>query len=238
MIGVLLAAGAGTRLSPITKVCNKLVLPIYDKPMIYYPLQTLLDSGISEVVVVVGEFKEQIKVLIEQFPHRSQLKVKYVIQKKLNGMAGAIKCVRPFTRQESIFVIAGDNVFVNNFKIEVGEFEKGAVSFLRKVYDPHCFGVPYYHEKRLIKIVEKPKKPPTNWIVSGPHLFDKNVYYHIEKLIPSARGELEITDLNSRYIDKGLLRLKKRTDYWADTGTFESLLKTSVMIQKLVPKRS
>lgn len=232
MIGILLAAGAGTRLRPITKVCNKLILPVFNQPMIFYPLTTLLNSGIKEIAVVVSTHKEQIQEIIEEFPQYARLKISFVVQHKLLGMADAIRCTKSKVGGESIFVIAGDNLYQDDFKEEVRSFKNGALSFLRKVKDPHRFGVPVYKGKELVKIIEKPENPKTNWVVTGPHLFDSNVFSYIKALKPSSRGELEITDLNGQYIEKGLLKLKKRQDYWTDAGTFDSLLDASIKISK------
>lgn len=234
MKGVLLAGGLGTRLYPLTRVVNKHTLPVYSRPMFYYPLQTLIDSGIKEIAIVSGPpFGEQIKKLVSYASLPSTIKVDYVNQPKPLGMAdGILRCHR-YLGNSNLFVIAGDNFYAKNFWFDVECFKDGALSFLRKVKDPQRYGVPFYDSnRRLIKIKEKPKFPKTNWIVSGPHFFDKNVFSLIKKLSFSNRGELEITDLNNLYLKDGKLRLIKRTDFWADMGTFDSLLEVANFVKK------
>lgn len=233
MIGILLGGGFGTRLYPITKVVNKHILPVYDRPMIYYPLQTLIDSGITKIVVICGKpFEKQIQIIIENFPGIEKIKYFYIYQPGPLGMADAIKRCKKVVGKNSVMVIAGDNIYGKSFQKEVGSFKKGALSFLRQVKDPSCFGVPVYQERKLVKIEEKPANPQTNWVVTGPHFFDNQVFKLIDTLRPSARGELEITDLNNKYIEQELLVLEKRRDWWIDAGTFDALLFASLKIKK------
>ena len=232
MTGILLGGGFGTRLYPVTKVVNKHILPVYDRPMIYYPLQTLIDSGITKIVVICGKpFEKQIQTIIENFPDIKKIKYSYVSQPGPLGMADAIKRCKKIVLGDNIIVIAGDNIYRDDFKEEVKNFKKGALSFLRKVKDPKRFGVPIFKGKKLVKIEEKPANPQTNWVITGPHFFDTDVFKHLKTLKPSARGELEITDLNNLYVDQGLLNLKKRRDYWTDAGTFDALLAAGVKMK-------
>lgn len=233
MIGILLAGGRGTRLYPLTTVTNKMALPVYNRPMFFYPLKTLLDSNITKVIIVIEKvFGEQIKMLVNQFVSLSKMEISYVSQAQPLGMADAIRQNKKIVKNDSVIVIAGDNYFVGDFKTEIKNFQSGAVSFLRRCYDPGRYGVPVYDKwGKLAKIVEKPKKTVTNWVVTGPHLFDNNVFDFIEKLKPSARNELEITDLNNLYLKDSKLQLVKRTDYWTDMGTFDSLLKAANYIK-------
>lgn len=228
MKGIILAGGLGSRLLPVTKVLNKHVLPVYDKPMFFWPLQTLIDSGIKKIAVVSGPpHGNQIKELIQAFPKRQALQIKYVLQEKPLGMPDAILQCKEFAGGDSVIVSAGDNIYGGNFSKEVPNFEEGAVSFLRKVKDPERYAIPVYSGDLIVKIQEKPKNPETNWAVTGPHLFDKGVFRSINKLRPSKRGELEISDLNSLYIREGKLKLLKRTDFWLDVGTYDALLEAS-----------
>lgn len=225
MKGIVLAGGLGTRLYPITKIMNKHILPVGDKPMFYHPLLTLVASGIKEIAVVSGPpFGDQVKRLIKYLPSWRGGRIIYVEQKTAAGMPDAISKCKKFADGDSLIVIAGDNIYGGNFKSEIKSFKTGALSFLREVNDPERFAVPVYDRRGKLKgMIEKPRYPESNWIISGPHLFDRDVFDLITKLKPSARGELEIADLNMLYLNKGLLKLKKRSDYWLDLGTFESL---------------
>lgn len=234
MIGILLGGGFGTRLSPITKVVNKHILPVLDRPMIYYPLQTLVDSGITKIVVVCGHpFEKQIKTIVKYFPDIKKISCSFVNQAQPLGMADAIKRCEKVVSSDSVMVIAGDNIYEQGFQKEVASFKKGAMSFLRRVKDPSRFGIPVYEGKKLIKIEEKPKNPQTNWVVTGPHFYDNQVFKLITTLKSSRRGELEITDLNNKYVQEGSLILKKRQDWWIDAGTFDALLSASLKVKKM-----
>lgn len=238
MKGILLTAGLGTRLYPITRFINKNLLPVGSSPMFFHPLQTLINSGIREIAIVVGPpHGHQIKKILEYLPLPKEVKIVYVNQFQPKGMADAINKCRRFSAGDSIIVIAGDNIYENNFKQEIANFKTGALSFLRKVPDPQRFGVPVYNpKKKLIRIEEKPKNPETNWAVTGPHLFDRSVFDLIPKLKPSKRGELEISELISLYIQKDTLSLVKRKDFWTDAGTFESLMKANnYFLKKALP---
>lgn len=247
MIGILLAGGSGTRLSPITKIVSKHILPVFDRPLIFYPLQTLINSSITKIVVVCGNpFEKQIKTIVEHFPDINKfvsgrikkISCSYVNQPRPLGMADAIKRCEKIVGTDSIMVIAGDNIYEQAFREEVINFKGGAMSFLRKVKDPSRFAVPVHERNRLIKIEEKPVNPQTNWVVTGPHFYDSAVFKLIDTLKPSARNELEITDLNNRYIEQGLLTLKKRRDWWIDAGTFDALLLASIKIKRKMSKKT
>lgn len=231
--GILLAGGLGTRLYPVTRILNKHILPLYDRPMFYWPLKTLIDSGIKEIAVVSGPpFGQQVKDLIKYFPKETGIKINYIFQPKPAGMPDAVQKCRKLFEGSNIMVIAGDNYYDSSFKDVVESFDTGAVSFLRQVKDPQRYGVPAYKNKKLLRIDEKPVNPKSNYAVTGPHLFDKNVFEFIDTLKPSARGELEIADLNTIYIKRGELRLIKRNDVWGDTGTFDALYNISLIAKK------
>lgn len=237
MKGILLAGGSGTRLYPITKVINKHLLPVYDKPMIFFGLKTLIDSGVGEIAVIKGPpFGNQVKIVLDDL--RLKAKITYVNQPKPAGMPDGILRCEKFAKGESVMVVAGDNLFGGNFKKEINGFGKGTVSFLRKVKDPSRFGVPVYDKGgKLVAIKEKPKKPQTNWAIIGPHIFDNQVFNLIKTLKPSARGELEISDLNNLYLKKGQLKLVERTDYWSDLGTLKSLAEASKYLLEKYDKK-
>lgn len=238
MIGILLAGGFGTRLFPITKIVNKHILPVFDRPMIFYPLQTLVDSGITKIIVVCGHpFKRQIASIVKYFPNIKKVNCSFVTQPRPLGMADAIKRCKKITVNDSIMVIAGDNIYRQDFKKEVANFKKGALSFLRQVSEPKRFGVPVYEGKILVKIEEKPANPQTNWVVTGPHFYDNRVFKLIDTLKPSGRDELEITDLNNKYIQLGSLKLKKRRGWWTDAGTFEALFLASLKMKRKRSKK-
>lgn len=233
MIGILLGGGSGTRLSPITKAVNKHILPVFDRPMIYYPLKTLIDSGITRIIVVCGNpFEKQIQIIIEHFPDIKKINYSYVYQPRPLGMADAIKRCQRIVYTDNIMVIAGDNIYEQTFHKEVRNFSSGALSFLRQVNDPSRFAVPLYEKQKLVKIEEKLAKPKTNWVVTGPHFFDNQVFKFIDSLKPSKRGELEITDLNNKYAQYKSLKLKKRRDWWIDAGTFEALFLASLKMSE------
>lgn len=239
MKGILLAGGLGTRLYPATRVANKQVFLLYDRPMFYWPLKTLIDSGIKDITVISGPpFGAQIKELIKHYPKEKGVRIHYALQASPRGMPDAMAKAKRYCQGDCIMVIAGDNYYEGDFKKEVKHFKTGALSFLRKVKDPQRYGVPIFKNKKVVGVEEKPKNPKTNWVITGPHFFDKNVFKYIRTLKPSARGELEITDLNAIYLKDGSFNLAKRKDKWGDTGTFDSLLKVSLMAQKNVNKKN
>lgn len=228
MIGVVLAGGKGTRLYPITRYVNKHILPIGNKPMIYYPIKTLVDSGVNKIVIVISQpFGSQVKQVVQELDLRG-VQLLFAVQKKPLGMPDGILSCAEFVKGDSMVVIAGDNLYGGHFKNEIGNFKSGALSFLRKVDDARRFGVAAYDvDGNLMGLIEKPENFKCKWAVSGPHLFDNQVFELIKKLKFSSRGELEITDLNSEYAKIGQLKLIKRADLWQDMGTFESLANSS-----------
>lgn len=228
MKGVILAGGLGTRLYPLTHVTNKHLLPVYDRPMIFYPITTLVNAGIVEILIVtsgphVGDFLGVLK-------NGKELGVKhleYAYQEKPDGgIADALSLAEDFTDRENITVILGDNTTDADISKEVMSFKEGALVFLKKVSDPSRFGIAVFDKKdptKVIRIDEKPKRPESDMAVTGLYIFDHNVFDYIRKIMPSARGELEITDVNNLYIKKGKLSNAELNGYWSDAGTFESL---------------
>ncbi|MBI4919405.1 NTP transferase domain-containing protein [archaeon] len=231
MKGVILAGGYGTRLSPLTKVTNKHLLPVYDKPMIYYPLENLVNAGISDIALVTGP--EHAGDFIELLENGEEfgVNINYTVQKKAGGIAQALGLTRKFVGSDNCAVILGDNIFEDSFNDSINNFKSGAHIFLKQVEDPERFGVANLNENKVISIEEKPKKPKTNWAVTGCYLYDNEVFEIVKKLKPSGRGELEITDVNNYYIKKGVMTYTKLDGYWTDAGTVESLYRASTLVR-------
>lgn len=232
MKGVILAGGTGSRLYPLTKVTNKHLLPVYDKPMIYYPLQTLIDAGLDEIMIVsgrghAGHFLELLGSGSEFGVHLT-----YEIQEKAGGIAQALGLAEDFADEDNVAVILGDNIFQDNVHDTVQSFESGARIFLKEVPDASRFGVAELKGNRIASIEEKPASPKSNYAVTGLYLYDNNVFEKIRTLKPSGRGELEITDANNDYIRQGAMSYSLLEGYWSDAGTFESLLRAGMMVQE------
>lgn len=240
MKGIILAGGKGTRLWPLTKITNKHLLPIYDKPMIFYPLFTLKNAGIKDILVVsgrphVGDF---LKLLGSG--REFGVRLSYEIQEEEAGIAQALSLGESFADGEKVAVILGDNIFEEGIAKAVQEFErqkKGAVVFLKEVPDASRFGVALVKGKKIIGIEEKPKKPKTNLAVTGLYLYDNTVFDIIKNLKPSKRGELEITDVNNVYIKRNIMKYNLLSGNWTDAGTFESLFKANTLVRKMVLKK-
>lgn len=230
MKGVVLAGGLGTRLYPLTHVTNKHLLPVYDKPMIFYPIQTLVSAGITEIIIVtsgphVGDFLGVLK-------NGKELGVKhleYAYQEKPDGgIADALALAEDFADNESIAVILGDNTTDADIRPAAEKFTDGAVIFLKQVPDPNRFGVAVFDpsdSSKIIRIDEKPKEPQSDYAVTGLYMYDKNVFDFIRQCDPnySGRGELEITQVNNMYIEQKKLGWQKLDGFWSDAGTFKSL---------------
>lgn len=224
MKGIILAGGLGTRLYPLTYATNKHLLPIYDQPMIFYPIKTLVNAGIKTIAIVTGgphagHFMRVLK-------NGEELGIKhleYLFQEKEGGIADALRICEEFADGDNVTVILGDNTTDMDITSEVKNFQEGAKVFLKKVPDPERFGVPVFQDGKIIGIEEKPKKPQSNFGVTGLYIYDKKVFDHIRSIKPSARGELEITDVNNCYIKEGKLSYAELDAYWSDCGTFESL---------------
>ena len=234
MKGVILAGGLGTRLYPLTKVTNKHLLPVYDKPMIYYPIQTLINAGIDDILIVTGgnNAGDFLKLLGngKEFGLRH---INYTYQEGEGGIAEALRLAEFFASGEKICVVLGDNLIEKNIRKAVENFRRqkeGAKILLKEVPDPERFGVPELRGDRIVSIEEKPKKPKSQYAVIGFYLFDQEVFDVIKTLKPSDRGELEITDVNNRYIEKGLMTWDILEGWWTDAGTFESLLRANQLV--------
>ena len=232
MKGIILAGGTGSRLFPLTKVTNKHLLPVYDKPMIFYPLNTLINAGITEIMIVsgrghAGHFLELLGSGVD-----FGVSLTYEIQEKAGGIAEALGRARHFADDDNVTVILGDNIFEDSVRDAMRSFRNGARIFLKEVPDAHRFGVAEISGEKIVSIEEKPEHPKSNLAVTGLYIYDAGVFEVISKLKPSQRGELEITDVNNEYIQKGMMTFSLIKGYWSDAGTFDSLLRASLLIQQ------
>ncbi len=234
MKGVVLAGGLGMRLDPLTRVTNKHLLPVYDRPMIYYPLQTLLNAGIDEILVVTGgEHAGDFLRLLGNGKHLGIRELHYTYQQGHGGIADALKLAEDFAEGGKTCVILGDNIIERDIRGAVGEFftqRSGARLLLKEVDEPQRFGVARLEDGRIVEIVEKPKDPPSRFAVVGIYLYDADVFEIAAGLAPSARGELEITDVNNAYVRRGDLTWDLLEGWWTDAGTFESLHRASCLV--------
>ena len=236
MKGVILAGGLGTRLNPLTKITNKHLLPVHDKPMIYYPIQTLVNAGIKDILIVTGGNNAGDFLRLLGNGKEFGLKhIDYTYQEGEGGIAEALSLADFFADGENVCVMLGDNIIEKNIVKAVENFKKqggGAKIMLKEVDDPQRFGVAELDGDKVVSIEEKPKNPKTNYAVTGIYMFDTAVFDMIKTLKPSERGELEITDVNNMYINKGAMTYEKLEGWWTDAGTFSSLLKASNLVAK------
>ncbi|HPD61352.1 MAG TPA: sugar phosphate nucleotidyltransferase [Thermodesulfobacteriota bacterium] len=227
MKGVVLAGGLGTRLYPLTKVTNKHLLPVYNKPMIYYPIQTLVNAGITDVLLVTGGNNAgDFLRLIGNGKELNLKHIEYTYQEGEGGIAQALSLAEEFADNGKICIILGDNIIERNINRAVENFKKqngGAKIILKKVPDPERFGVPTLDGDKVIAIEEKPDIPKSDYAVIGIYMFDNTVFDIIRTLKPSQRGELEITDVNNVYIKRGNITYEILDGWWTDAGTFDSL---------------
>ncbi len=246
MKGVILAGGFGTRLLPMTRVTNKHLLPVYDRPMVYFPIEMLATAGVSEVLVVTGgnaagDFVE----LLGNGEEFGLKKLSYAFQKGAGGIAEALGLAQDFADDQPIAVILGDNIFQNDIAEMAAAYRaqleanngRGARIALKEVKDPQRFGVPRFESGssggRIVEIIEKPKDPPSNYAVVGLYMYDASVFDIIAGLTPSARNELEITDVNNAYLKRGELQYSTLEGWWSDAGTIESLHHASKLVATL-----
>jgi glucose-1-phosphate thymidylyltransferase len=237
MKGVILAGGYGTRLHPLTRVTNKHLLPVYDKPMIYYPIQCLLNVGIEEIMIVTGGNKAgDFLELLGNGKEFGITELHYTYQEGAGGIADALALTKDFLDGDKVVVVLGDNIIQKNIRHAVGEFftqRKGAKILLKEVPDPQRFGVAEVDEKgNVLSIEEKPKEPKSNYAVIGIYMYDDQVFDIIDNLQPSGRGELEITDVNNAYIQQGAMTSQVLDGWWTDAGTIESIHRATVMVAK------
>jgi glucose-1-phosphate thymidylyltransferase len=234
MKGIVLAGGLGTRLYPLTKVTNKHLLPIYDKPMIYYPIELMVDAGIREILIVTGgKNAGEFLRLLGNGKEFGLNHINYAYQEGEGGIAAALALAEFFADKQPICVILGDNIVQGSIAQNVENFKKqgsGARILLKEVSDPQRFGVPEIQGKQIIRIDEKPEQPASNYAVTGIYMYDASVFEIVKTLTPSKRGELEITDVNNAYISQGKMHYDILEGWWTDAGTFESLLRASNLV--------
>jgi len=235
MKGVILAGGLGTRLRPLTLVTNKHLLPVYNRPMIHYPIECLRNAGIREILVVSGgEHAGDFLKLLRNGKHLGLRHLEYAYQEGEGGIADALKLAEDFADGGRICVVLGDNIIEGNIRTAAGAFftqNSGARILLKEVSDPERFGVARFDDEgRLAEIVEKPGRPPSSYAVTGIYFYDNDVFGVCRELRPSDRGELEITDVNNAYLQRGDLAYSILEGWWTDAGTFESLHRASCLV--------
>lgn len=234
MKGIVLAGGTGSRLFPLTKITNKHLLPIFDKPMVYYPIQTLVDIGIQDILLVTGgKNSGDFLRLLGNGKGFGLKHLNYTYQEGEGGIAEALALAEHFSDGDKVCVILGDNLIEGNIRGAVESFSKldrGARIFLKEVPDAERFGVAELEGEQILGIEEKPQQPKSNYAVTGIYLYDETVFEKCRKLMPSARGELEITDVNNAYIREGTMTFAILDGWWTDAGTFESLLRAANLV--------
>ena len=234
MKGVILAGGLGTRLNPLTKITNKHLLPVYDRPMITYPVECLVKAGIDDILIVTGgNHPGDFLRLLGNGGRYGVKNIGYVYQEGEGGIADALALAENHAACGRVCVVLGDNILEKTIRTAVEEYRaqgKGARILLKEVDDPQRFGVPVLDGDKVLKIIEKPEDPPSGYAVTGIYMYDFQVFEFIKTLSPSERGELEITDVNNLYINQGTMTWSKIDGWWTDAGTFDSLLKASNLV--------
>ncbi|MDG1498465.1 MAG: sugar phosphate nucleotidyltransferase [Planctomycetota bacterium] len=235
MKGVILAGGLGTRLFPLTKITNKHLLPVYDRPMIYYPIEALVNAGVTDIMIVTGGKKSgDFLSLLGNGEDFGLKHLNYTYQKGEGGIAEALGLCEHWAQGESVCVILGDNIIEKNIAKGVSDFRaqgKGAKIMLKEVHDPERFGVAELDGDKVVSIVEKPKQPKSNKAVIGIYMYDNRVFDIIKTLKPSDRGELEITDVNNWFLEDGSMTYEVLDGWWTDAGTFDSLIVAAGLCQ-------
>ena len=236
MKGVVLAGGLGTRLNPLTKVTNKHLLPVYDKPMVFYPIETLVLAGVKDVLLVTdGNSAGDFLRLLGNGKAMGLRSLQYAYQEGEGGIAHALGLAEHFVDGDRVMVVLGDNIVEENVRPYADRFLKqdgGARILLTKVSDPERFGVAEFHDGIVTRIVEKPKKPRSPYVVIGVYMYDGRVFDIVRTLKPSRRGELEITDVNNAYVKMGQMKFDILKGFWTDAGTFDSLLRANNLAKK------
>ena len=235
MKGIVLAGGSGSRLSPLTKVTNKHLLPVGNKPMIYYPIEKMVNSGVTNILIVTGTEHMGAIVSLLGSGKNFGCKFTYKVQDESGGIAQALGLAEDFIGNDNMMVILGDNIFEDDLSDIVKSFVCGAKIILKNVEDPERYGVAEFAsgiERNVVSIEEKPKKPKSNYAVTGIYLYDNRVFDVIRGLRPSGRGELEITDVNNWYVKQGQMQSNELVGWWTDAGTFESLSLANILVGK------
>jgi glucose-1-phosphate thymidylyltransferase len=232
--GVVLAGGLGTRMLPLTRITNKHLLPVYDKPMIFYPIEKLAEAGIRQVMLVTGgNSAGEFLRLLKNGKEFGLKELRYAYQEGEGGIAEALGLAADFVDDDAVCVILGDNIFEDSLRGGLQRFaqqERGARIFLKRVPDPQRFGVPTLRGDRITAITEKPRRPASRYAVTGIYMYDARVFGIIPGLKPSRRGELEITDVNNAYVREGMMRFEILKGWWTDAGTIETLHRASNLI--------
>jgi glucose-1-phosphate thymidylyltransferase len=236
MKGVILAGGLGTRLFPLTKITNKHLLPVYDRPMIYYPIESLVRAGIEDIMIVTGgQNSGEFLRLLGNGSDFGLKHLNYTYQEGEGGIAEALGLARHWAGGERLCVVLGDNLIENNIRGAVEDFraqEKGAKIIVKEVPDPERFGVTRIEDGVVEEIIEKPSEPESNLAVIGIYMYDERVFDVIETLEPSERGELEITDVNNWYVREGTMTHEVLEGWWTDAGTFQSLHRAADLVAR------
>jgi glucose-1-phosphate thymidylyltransferase len=234
MKGVVLAGGIGSRLHPLTRVTNKHLLPVFSQPMIFYPIQALVNAGMKDILIVTGGTSAgDFLRLLANGKDFGLKRLNYAYQEGEGGIADALRLAEHFAEGDSVCVFLGDNIIENNICAAADQFRtqgSGAHIILKEVEDPHRFGCPEIVDGKLRRIEEKPKQPKSRFAVTGIYFFDATVFDKIKTLKPSARGELEVTDINNLYLEEGRLTYSVLEGWWTDAGTFESLRRASNLV--------
>jgi glucose-1-phosphate thymidylyltransferase len=232
--GVILAGGLGKRLWPLTKITNKHLLPVYDKPMVYYPLQCLVNAGIKDILLVTGgNHAGDFLRLLGNGQEFGLKELHYTYQEGEGGIADALRLAEAFADGDKLVVVLGDNLIEKDIRAGVANFfaqPRGGRIYLKEVPDPERFGVPVFEGQRIVRIEEKPERPASRYAVIGIYLYDAQVFEFIHSLQPSARGELEITDVNNFYLEQGTLEYEVLDGWWTDAGTFDSLRRATELV--------
>ena len=240
MKGIVLAGGLGTRMLPLTRITNKHLLPVYDQPMVYYPIRKLVQAGIKDIMIVTGgNSAGDFLRLLRNGKDFGLQRLHYVYQEGEGGIAEALGLARDFAEGDRVVVILGDNIFEDDMMPFVKSFSaqaEGAKILLKAVDDPGRFGVAELEGDRVVGIEEKPARPKTNLAVTGIYMYDANVFEVIKTCKPSARGELEITDVNNAYIEQGTMTFNLLNGWWTDAGTFESLYRATMLVRQAQAK--
>ncbi len=234
MKGIILAGGTATRLFPLTATTSKQLLPVYDRQMIFYPLNTLIKAGVKEILVIVApEHSGQFLNLLGSIFKNHGISLFFEVQKLPRGLADAFIMGENFIDQDSIAMILGDNIFEDDLSEAIKNFKSGGQVFAKKVTDPERFGVVKFDEnEKAIEVVEKPKDFVSDWALTGLYCYDNRVVEIAKNLIPSDRGEIEVTDINKKYLEMGELTVKKIEGEWMDAGTFDSLLEAGNIVKE------
>jgi len=233
MKGIILAGGTGSRLLPLTKVTNKHLLAVYNKPMVYYPLFTLINAGIKDILIISGPGHAGHFLNLLGSGSQFGCKLRYEIQETAGGIAQALSLAESFADDSPVAVILGDNIFQDSFEPAVSSFREGAMIFLKEVSNPKRFGVAELVGRKVVSIEEKPLEPKSSFAVTGFYIYDRTVFDVVKNLKPSKRGELEITDVNNHFVKEGSMEAHVLNGAWSDAGTFDSLLSASVLAKDL-----